>query len=623
MRRVILFLLLPLLASLSPAEVLPLEVRRIEAAYQKNDREQARELTQRFLADPAGQEWADRIEYIEVKSLLGESEDAFVARIGNLQANRPNHPVLPRLLRDYAKHLYEKGEPVASAGILTELLGVGLEPAEYAKTRLQLLDLYWESNQFKDADFLRAVESYPENKIENDGGRVDLRRGLIALRRSHDARAARGALQRAASVPDREVSSHARRAAADLLWIDLLIGAEDSEISEQEIADGCRNFIKVTQGGSGRETNPVIAASYMVKHADFLAEGGKAESAAKILHAVSLDPVFGKYRANAAHKCDVLRGVDATASRARMESETAAFAALEAALSLSESTPAQAALDKLIQDFPDSDATRDAMLRKAYLHIRGEKWEAALSQFESALARNADLGSEHPFNLEAAYRMKQVNHHVLYNRKQRPFEIAVALPENAELLDHVRELNLRWLEAVPSGSPEKWEAELERAGLVLEKALGSSDPQAYAAVRAELMLLLDDEECPRRIKAVADLMFLETYYMEGDYSTAISLAEAMKTKYPGHWREIGTAAVFARSAYIQMDDWDGAHEVMDWVLKNIPEDAPTFQTADYRIITILDKATQAKAEGNMDLYHELRRYAIEKFPDSRYNRIPW
>jgi len=502
----------------------------------------------------------------------------------------------------------------ADAAFRAILSGAHPDATKYA-AGLALEDLYWTNATFLDADYEALVAELAPRGFLSARGDVAYRLGLIALRKRADVQEARTRFEAADGVAE-------ERAACMLSLLDNVAAARSEQ--DQELLDArFAQFAARARGGASEIVNPVAAAYYVLVYAKSIRQA-EPLVACRLCAAVASDPVFGHRAIEALGLMAELEcGVADAAAQAK--AEAAAHELLKTGLKLREADripEAIAEVDDLLATYPQTRIARDAALRRGYLLIAQGEAAQAEAAFDLALQRNADLGKSHPFNLEAAARIKQLRHRALY-QSSGPLEVATAEERNQPRLDEVESAMSAWRDAVISTSPDAGRVRLEEAGIVFERASYLKSPEGWNATREVLREILDDPQADGECKAVAQLMVLESHYWERARDVVDAMAELICQRYPENHRVVGTALAYKMYAQMSLgQSQESVAATARRIFCEIPADAPNFPTMNYHVISARYLAEIARRGGDESLFAAYKAFCQANFPNDPYSNSP-
>ncbi|MBX7245068.1 MAG: SPOR domain-containing protein [Candidatus Sumerlaeaceae bacterium] len=120
------------------------------------------------------------------------------------------------------------------------------------------------------------------------------------------------------------------------------------------------------------------------------------------------------------------------------------------------------------------------------------------------------------------------------------------------------------IESNAATAEEKAEARVQKAGLAFE--LVCNGKGTWNEVRMLCQRVAEDESAPRTQRATAELMFLETFYYEGNYQETLSKSREFMARYPDIKREYYTAAVWQGIMLLQLRQLPEAKMVFENIL---------------------------------------------------------
>jgi hypothetical protein len=126
------------------------------------------------------------------------------------------------------------------------------------------------------------------------------------------------------------------------------------------------------------------------------------------------------------------------------------------------------------------------------------------------------------------------------------------------------------------GSKQEAECLLQRAALLME--LANSGKGTMVECR-RACLLIRERVSPQfqRVRAVADLIHAEALFNEEKYEESLQEMVNLQTRWPGRWREVAAAQVYAGIACCKLEKLDRAEELLQGVLKMDVKGADFFQ----------------------------------------------
>ncbi len=600
---------------LGAEDIPPLEVREVQALYEQGKLEEARGAAIQPGSPASAAQWTPLYELLEVQALvrLGRKQEA-LERISQIESASPGHPKKIRLLLVKASLLAEAKQSDRAVEIWRNAATEQTDPEGASQARLDLLRFYWDSNNVSEYLTARGI---PELSPGYDGGESDLNAGYLFVRWKQDLAAAAKCFEAAAD----KGGQFSQEAEAASEWTTLLESSSRPDTTDTILREGFSAFIRKTQGGAVKVVNAELYGRRTFGFAGELAKSNP-EAARKIALAISSDPVFGIASSRAALLATELAGVPGQTERERVTREESAEQLKRQALGLCKEKDYAGALRKIgqvIDEYPETSQASDARLRRAYIHVASGDRAMAAEVFQQALLGNQSLGNGHPFNLEARYRLKQLAHGDLYGQATFEQPSPTSDPKNFPALIAIHDLNESWRAALPSDSPDRDLALLEEGGILWEKTRSNSTPEAWEAVRTYLRTaLIENTEVGESARCVADLMLIESLWFSGDKEALVEAVPKFVEKYPGRWKEIGTARHYEWITWTHLGSWKKAHEVMDWVLANVPEDAPTYPNIKVHATALFDLAVRADVAKDKERFEQLRRLAQTKYPGNKY-----
>ena len=419
---------------------------------------------------------------------------------------------------------------------------------------IKLLNFYWEADKYQ--EYLSTAQVLPDTIRHSEGGLTDLRCGYILVRLHQDLQSAKDHFIQCYTINGKYKTE--ARAAAD--WIDLLIAANDEEISVDELDNRFKAFIAKTQGGVEKEINALSLARRTWQYAQAIQKSSP-EAADKLYRSLLKDPVFGKWakEASLSHAKMTGQGIsEAEASLSRENSVEQMQSELLAAARNNEYEKAYKLLDSITNDFPECYQTCEARLTRGYLLFRQERVDEAIAAFELAIQENTHLGDSHPFNLEAKARLKYT-----YQAKSYGYGAESGVSANTDTNEMLARAesslvsSQAYLNALPEYSNEEPQALLDACGAVfesLQRRKWANDPvtaEDWESLNESLVTVSNHPSISKGQKAIADLMLIETSSWEGNYSETIRIGNAFLENYSPSDDQFKTVAGTALSFLVR------------------------------------------------------------------------
>jgi len=176
---------------------------------------------------------------------------------------------------------------------------------------------------------------------------------------------------------------------------------------------------------------------------------------------------------------------------------------------------------------------------------------------------------------------------------------------------------------------DKAKAQVEIAGLTFEIAKGEDinyrpeDSQEYLEwlnkAREECMKVFD-YEASRQSKAVAELMYFETYLNEREPDKCIELGKKFLNDYPDQKREYYMGKYTLGLAYLDVGGEENVKEAMkyfDEILAANVKEEECFKDANIQARAAFAKAQYYEEIGDVGKAKELYRFIKEKYPKTR------
>ncbi|MDK2970513.1 MAG: hypothetical protein PWP23_268 [Candidatus Sumerlaeota bacterium] len=593
------------------AQVPPLALREAESLLSEGRPNEAIGKLEQLKLTPESASWQERMAILEARALIESGEvEQVLARLEGAESAEL------RLVR--ADALARLGRSLEAVGALHELALDADSGISGAKAQNSVFDHYWDDDEYE--QFLNFREELSGAGIPVLGPR-HVQAGYILLRQTHNTEAARAAF--AEAVEDVNAKPEAEAA---LEWIDVLDLAASQYATEISVQDSMRAWVHQTQGGIVRPINSNLTALRTIRYAEAI-HAEKPETALRLVKAVAREPLFADRAARARFLEDIWSGVQSGEAGARWAKEQEVTAHVRKALEANrrkEFYAALTAIDAALDTYPDSLQVPDAYLRRAYILLNADRDADARMAFEQCLIHNAYLGVEHPLNLEAAARLKNIAHADFYGLATSIWDDPSTEMANASKLDIVREALTTWSTTAPVDSADHWMITLEEGGVLFEEARMLGTPSAWELTREYLKrTLIDVPEAPLELRAIADLMLLETFYWEERYRDVVGQYEPMWSSYPENWKVLGSATVYTAFALRFMGKNDEASRLMARIPERIPSDAPYFPTMNYHLYAMYDEATRAKYGGEMEVYDRIRDMARRRFPNHPMHDLYW
>lgn len=510
-----------------------------------------------------------------------------------------------------------EGESATAEQLMRQTAMLHPDSAEASEARKMLLDLLWKQDRYD--EYLSAADEIPERIDGWDAGESDLRGGYAAIRLGGDLARAGHLFQKASQ---RE-GAFGIEASYAFRWVGILESMSDeaaASVAGEEPKSAFDSLIRETQGGVEKRINAYDLGRRTYQYAKRV-ESERPEEAILLYELVSGDPLFGKYSVAAAYETARLSGRMDPSIESAWNGETAAFSKMAEALRLNREGELENALqklDELLQDHSSSATARDAHMRKGYMLCNVRRFQEAADEFSRSLEFNSDLGPSHPFNLEAVARLYNLRHAIYYESRgvsADPSRDPNSLPH----LNEIMAIHQEWIRSLPDGSPDREVARLEEAGLIFEQAVGIGSADLWESVRRHLRDELADKlDASQDVRCVAELMYLESYHYENRHDKILELVPLFVERYPGYWRELGTAKVYEWVASDRLGKRDSAAAAIDWIRNNVPSGAPTFSSCNYHVAVHCHDALEAVRRGDKQAYLESLGRMREIDPQSSY-----
>jgi len=260
---------------------------------------------------------------------------------------------------------------------------------------------------------------------------------------------------------------------------------------------------------------------------------------------------------------------------------------------------------KVIDKYPDSEKAPAASWMIGYTFLQKKDYANALNSFQY-------------------YVDKYPNHKMISDAKER---IAAIKHINRDLFSSIEAYKNVIAEA--QASEEKAKAQVEIAGLTFEIAKGedmdyrpenSKEIMEWLNKAREECMKVFDYEANRQSKAVAELMYFETYLNENELDKCIELGKKFLENYPDQKREYYMAKYTIGSALLQKGSSEYCNEAIkyfDEILADDVKEEELFGNANVQAMAAFAKAEYYEKIGNIGKAKEMYRLIKEKYPKTK------
>jgi TolA-binding protein len=249
--------------------------------------------------------------------------------------------------------------------------------------------------------------------------------------------------------------------------------------------------------------------------------------------------------------------------------------------------------EEVIAKHPSAVEAGEAALRLAYIKVKDKDTTAAVNLLQK-IAKD-EVRALDKVRFEATYRLAK-----LYHAKNKRVAALQTFRELAEIADQTAfDANLH----------------CEIAGLYME--LARNGVVTLEDCRKECHRVLDlSAPSEKGLRAVAELMNLETYFYESNFNRCIQLASSFEQKYPDQWRELGTVLFWKGVALRSLGKRNESHDVFKKIRLTIPDNAEMFPTINFKAEALYDLALWYNEQGDELNENNTYQELVKKYPDS-------
>jgi len=260
---------------------------------------------------------------------------------------------------------------------------------------------------------------------------------------------------------------------------------------------------------------------------------------------------------------------------------------------------------KVIDKYPDSEKASAATWMIGYTYLQKKDYANALNSFQY-------------------YVDKYPNHKMISDAKER---IAAIKHINRDLFSSIEAYKIILAEA--QTSEEKAKAQVEIAGLTFEVAKGgdmnyrpenSKEFIKWLNKAREECMKVFDYEANKQSKAVAELMYFETYLDENELDKCVELGKKFLENYPDQKREYYMAKYTIGLALLQKGSVENCNEAIkyfDEILADDVKEEELFKDANVQAMAAFAKAEYYEKIGNIDKAKETYRFIKDKYSKTK------